>query len=131
MSMVPPARSTRGGAEDSIIIATCRSPIADGWIQIASRKLTISLYRLQIRSLRITRLLVISTSLLFERNVFLKLLSQILELFGRGVFEFLEALWICLFELARDPKTLGEIKADNAKNNDHQQHFSKALEVTD
>src|SRR5512132_2170269 len=70
-------------------------------------------------------------SLRLERNVFLKLLSQILKLFACSMFEFLQPFGIRLFKLVRQPKTFRQIEPDDAKDHDHQQHFAYALEIAD
>src|SRR5215213_3004995 len=100
MSMVPPARSTRGGAEDSIIIADFQLPIADLFETKNARKVTIPIHHLQIgnRQLEIgaivsvgvaLRFLWLTASLLLEGDVFLDLLFEILELFSCRMFELM------------------------------------------
>ena len=45
---------------------------------------------------------------MFERNVFLKFLSQILKLLTGRVFEFLKPFGIRFFNFRRQPEPLGQ-----------------------
>src|SRR5829696_2218188 len=75
-------------------------------------------------------LLLIGAALLLERNMFLKLLFQILQLLGRSVFEFVNSFRVSLFNFMRKPESLGQVKTNNADDHDHQQHFPEPLEIT-
>src|SRR5829696_6148859 len=83
------------------------------------------------RIIGITLRLLIAASLVFEGNVLLKFLFEILKLFGRRMFELLESFGIGLFNLRRQPESLDQIERDDSQQHDHQQHLPESLEVAD
>src|SRR6478672_2761037 len=114
--MVPPARSTRGGAEDSIIMmvrdVSCQMFFDFCALNFVLRSTLLKQStKNKVRSTNLHRYNSISirfslsaSTLLFEGDVLLKLLTQILQLLSRSVFEFLQSLRIHLLHFLGQPE---------------------------
>ena len=59
-----------------------------------------------------------------EWNVFLKFLTQVSQLLGCGMFEFLQSFRINLFDFLGKPYSFGDVESDNSHNDDDKQNFA-------
>src|SRR5215213_3743566 len=111
MSMVPPARSTRGGAEDSMImdirslyfvlcaLSLVRLPTDPG--PLTRHKVPRTKYKAQRLSISLPfslrHPLLLLAAMWLERDVFLKLLAYIVQFFRYCVLQLLQPFRICFF----------------------------------
>src|SRR6187431_3171746 len=57
--------------------------------------------------------LLLAASLLFEGNVFMKFLAQVLEPFACRMLKLLQSLGVGLFDFLRHPKSFGKVETND------------------